>query len=300
MAFNTIAESAQPNEIARRREYMELVLRVRDLTESCVPEGATVALVSKGDSDLLRLQGRVGWHFPRTPSGEYAGHHPADDADAIARLEATRADGATFLVLPATSFWWLDHYVAFTRHLDSRYRRVVEHTDTAIVFSLADVSIEAEIPADRGEDAFIQNLRAIAAGLLPAGATVLVATGGDDRFLDLGGPSGWHFPQGASGSYTGVDPVDGRSAVGELEVLRRLGAEFLLFPRSAYWWLDRYADFRHHLQERYPLVTRQENVCTIYDLRGTAMHRAKSAATRVKGHPPVKRVRPRKRRSEDS
>jgi hypothetical protein len=258
-------EAAQPTET-----YARLIRRVRELVQSCVPEGATVAVVSRGDGDLLRLAGRVGWHFPRTATGVYAGHHPADDAEAIARLETARRDGANFLVLPATAEWWLDHYAGFKRHLDSQYRRVAEEQDTATVFSLESTAPGPEAQPNRINDAFVQSVRAVGAALLPAGAMVLVATSGDPRLLDLGGPIGWHFPQRDDGHHAGVEPADSNEAVAHLELLRTAGAEYLLIPCDAYWWLERYSGFRTHLGQAYSLVTRQENVCIIYDLRGAA------------------------------
>jgi hypothetical protein len=267
-----VVEATQEFEAPRTRDYAELVGRVRELVQSCVPEGATVAVVSKGDTQLLRLTGCIGWHFPRTESGVYAGHHPADDSDAIARLEKTRADGANFLLVPATAYWWLDHYAGFRRHLESRYRRVADSSDTAIVFSLEVVAAEPQPPVEYRRDAFIGNVRAVAAGLLPAGSRVIVATRGDDRLLDLGGPIGWHFPQLQGGYYAGDDPADSSSAVAHLELLRTAGAEYLLIPQTAHWWLERYGGLRNYLQQAYALVTRQENVCTIYDLQEAAAY----------------------------
>src|SRR5207237_106464 len=39
---------------------------VRDAVSSFVPDNATVLVVSKGDNELLRLEGRVAWHFPQS------------------------------------------------------------------------------------------------------------------------------------------------------------------------------------------------------------------------------------------
>jgi cellulose synthase/poly-beta-1,6-N-acetylglucosamine synthase-like glycosyltransferase len=36
-----------------------------------------------------------------------------------------RARGADYLLLPATAFWWLDHYQKFREHLEARYPTVV-------------------------------------------------------------------------------------------------------------------------------------------------------------------------------
>src|SRR4051794_18854834 len=63
-----------------RDAYRRTVDRLRAVAGWVVPAGGTVVVASKGDDALVRLDGRRGWHFPRTPDGTYAGHHPADTA----------------------------------------------------------------------------------------------------------------------------------------------------------------------------------------------------------------------------
>jgi hypothetical protein len=101
-----------------------------------LPTGAVVLVVSRGDEALVDLPGRRGWHFPQAPGGEYAGHHPSDGVEAVEHLEDLRARGAEFLVIPATSRWWLDHYVELAEHLADRYTRVAEREDGYVAFSL--------------------------------------------------------------------------------------------------------------------------------------------------------------------
>ena len=110
---------------------------VRDVVDRVVPGGATVLVVSRGDDTLLDLDGRRGWHFPRDATGVYAGHYPGDSRGAIEHLEVQRAKGAQYLLFPASAFWWLDHYVGFREHLDSRYLRVRADA-RCIVYSLTD------------------------------------------------------------------------------------------------------------------------------------------------------------------
>jgi hypothetical protein len=50
-------------------------------------------------------------------------------------------------------------------------------------------------------------------------------------------------------------------------VIRVRGAEYLLLPATAFWWLDRYQKFREYLEARYPAIVRDENMCAIFDLR---------------------------------
>lgn len=116
--------------------YVHLKRRIADAIDRLVPARSTVLVVSKGDEDLLRLTGRSAWHFPQTDTGVYAGHYPADAAAAIDHLELVRAKGAHFLLFPATSCWWLDHYSQFGEHLTHRYRQIFRRDDVGVVFDL--------------------------------------------------------------------------------------------------------------------------------------------------------------------
>jgi SAM-dependent methyltransferase len=117
-------------------EYQQLIHRIRGIVCAALPDEATVVVVSRGDDALLALDGRMAWHFPQDESGVYAGYYPADSAAAIAHLEALRARGGQFLLFPATSLWWLDHYTELAQYLDDTYRRVVRHEDTCVIYDL--------------------------------------------------------------------------------------------------------------------------------------------------------------------
>ena len=117
----------------RRRE--EAYRRTRTAAAAAVAAvtdpGSLVLVTSKGDDDLLALEGRTGRHFPQGPDGDWAGFHPVDSDEAIRHLEALRAGGARYLVFPDTAFWWMQHYRELTTHLDRQYRRV--HADDSVV-----------------------------------------------------------------------------------------------------------------------------------------------------------------------
>jgi glycosyltransferase involved in cell wall biosynthesis len=104
--------------------YRDLVERIRTIASRVVPPGEVVAVVSRGDGELLKLNHAPAWHFPEARPGVYAGHHPADSNAAIVALETARARGAAFLLFPGTAFWWLEHYEGLREHLDKRYRCV--------------------------------------------------------------------------------------------------------------------------------------------------------------------------------
>jgi GT2 family glycosyltransferase len=137
-----------PPEPASGKEasYRQLVRRIRETVRAALPCEATVLVLSKGDQGLLDLYGRRAWHFPQTPDGRYGGYYPKCGLSAVAHLEAVRARGGEYLLLPATSLWWLDHYPELRRHLQRRYRCVVDEPDTCVVYSLTERPTPAERP----------------------------------------------------------------------------------------------------------------------------------------------------------
>ncbi len=108
----------------RRRassSYEALVERLRTIVNREVPSGSTLFVVSRGDGRLLSFEKqRAAAHFPQIVGGGYAHAHPADDAAAIALLSCCRD---SFLVFPATAFWWLTTYPRFARHLEASSER---------------------------------------------------------------------------------------------------------------------------------------------------------------------------------
>jgi GT2 family glycosyltransferase len=99
---------------------------------------------------------------------------------------------------------------------------------------------------------------------IPAGASVLVVSRGDRELVSIDNRDGRHFPQDATGGYLGHYPQDSADAVSQLETLRAAGAEYLVLPSTAYWWLDHYAGFAEHLRSFYPVT--KLDACSIYRL----------------------------------
>jgi GT2 family glycosyltransferase len=126
----------QPYQRRPKPSYQQLTQRIRRAVAAQLPPGETVLVISKGDDELLDLDGRPAWHFPQGPDGAYAGYYPPDSAAAIAHLEALRAREAAFLLLPSTSLWWLDFYGEFRQHLEQHYPRIVNDESTCVIFAL--------------------------------------------------------------------------------------------------------------------------------------------------------------------
>ena len=129
-----LRESLAKKEMDWKKSFQ--VQRVREIARTALPADAIVIVISKGDDELLNLDGRYGWHFPQTAGGVYAGYHPANSAEAISHLECLRARGAGFLLIPNAAFWWLDHYVEFKQHLDSNYQVIAFQEDACLIYAL--------------------------------------------------------------------------------------------------------------------------------------------------------------------
>lgn len=109
-ALATQRHARQVLEASVSATYDETVERIREVVDSVIPHGATVLVVSRGDMELLKLDGQRAWHFPQNEEGEYAGYYPVDSSAAIAHLQSLIDKGAEYLLLPNTAFWWLEHY----------------------------------------------------------------------------------------------------------------------------------------------------------------------------------------------
>jgi len=254
----------------QRAEYPAMVARIRELVEKSIPSGATVLVVSRGDDELLKLGSCHGWHFPQNEKGIYAGHHPADSAAAIRHLEELCARGGQYLVLPATAFWWLEHYGDFHRHLQSRYTLAAREDRTARIFDLRGRPAQRHAAAGEAGDArygsVVKQLQRMVESLLPADAKVAVISRGDPALLQLGTRQAWHLPADESGRYAGHHPADGAVAVAQVKAARVRGAQFLVIPSTARWWLEFYQELPRYLQAQCRLVQNQPHVGIIFEL----------------------------------
>ena len=82
----------------------------------------------------------------------------------------------------------------------------------------------------------------------------------------MGGRRAWHFPQTPGGEYAGHYPGDADEAIAHLEELRERGAEYLLIPGTSLWWLEHYAEFRHHLEQRYERLAEAPDSYLVFSL----------------------------------
>jgi len=134
------------------------------------------------------------------------------------------------------------------------------------LWSNADAEIPA--PASAGtepataaglEVPLLERIRRIAARALPPRAAVLVAGKQPADPMTLDGCHTFRYPR----AYL---PADSTQAIAHLETLRDMGAGFLLFPGTEFWWFEQYPEFRLHLETKYQQLWNDEN-CVIFLLR---------------------------------
>jgi hypothetical protein len=207
-------------------------------------EGSTLGYADKGHAPAIYLGGerQVGWTDRTTPPARprvggtpegvlYAGETVSDGAP-----KARRRDPHQPSVVTAKAY----------AELVGRVRTAAQNGDYGLL---------------------VRHVREVADGALPADATVLVASKGDEEMVKLGTRTALHFPLGEDGAYAGHHPPSDEWAIEHLELARERGAEYLLLPDTNRWWLDHYAGFAEHLRNRYAEIGRESEACLIFDLR---------------------------------
>lgn len=251
--------------------YEELAPRIAALVEELVPVGAIVLVVSKGDEGLVRFDGRSGWHFPRSSTGQYAGHHPIDGGWAVDHLEDLRAAGGAYLVLPSTYYWWFDHYPELERHLRARYERLDCPEEVCRIYRLLQLPatrprVVPDLSQHEEQRRCLPGMRALLDNLLPDEEVVLVLSEGDDSLLDLGRPA-WHFPHDPAGGHLPLESDGDRHAVSRLRTLSRDGTRYLVLPAALIWTLSRRPALASYLEAECRCLARRDRVCVVYELR---------------------------------
>lgn len=128
--------------------------------------------------------------------------------------------------------------------------------------------VRAQLQSTRDDldyQTMVAAVRSIVRRVLPIDATVVVISGGDDDLVDISPLFGWHFPRTEDGWHAGSHPADAHEALIELDVLRNLGAGFLLVPATERWWLSNYLGLEQGLEHRGRRLWDDES-CVIFRL----------------------------------
>ena len=131
------ASRGSPTGAARTRSTRTCSARVRQVVADELPDGAHVLVVSRGDEQLLRLEGRPARHFPEAADGSWAGHHPGRQQRGGRRARGdARARRASSSCSPAPACGGSTTTRACSEHLDSRYEAVVRDEHVCVIYAL--------------------------------------------------------------------------------------------------------------------------------------------------------------------
>ena len=221
-----------------RYEGLQLADRILAIVEGALPLNATVAIATGGRTELLKLGGRRALHFPQTETSRPG------------RLFQQGAHGA--VQVP-----WIE--------ADMRYEfRLCGGDKGSQLAELSVVGIPSATPI-RGLPVTHLPTPHLTASPNPVpapnrfGRTTISWNTGDDSEGRI------YLSQG--GTYDSSPPTDSEDAISRLHAIRIKGAQYLVLPVNAFWWLDRYQTFREHLESRCPIVVTDNSCCIIFDLR---------------------------------
>jgi hypothetical protein len=128
--------------------------------------------------------------------------------------------------------------------ISNRATRITSSALLAIVFGFSAVVYARDFYKPTGA-----SLRAAGLALqelTPPTSLIAAADNGDPTVLYYAARKGWHVLE-REGIYYG-EPIDGASAIAELEHLRGKGATYFVLTANTSWWLANYPDLRQYLE----------------------------------------------------
>jgi hypothetical protein len=122
---------------SRRTTSSPLARSLERLLDALLPQEATVAVLSSGDSSLLAAAGRRTLHLPHADDGRYAGElGPHEALEQLAEL----GNGVAFLVVPHVAPAWIDGYPEFLEEVEARYTCIARRQRVCTVYELGEPS----------------------------------------------------------------------------------------------------------------------------------------------------------------
>ena len=222
-----------------RYQYLQMADRILEIVEANLPPDSSIAVVTGGKNELLKLGGRRAWHFPQA------------DADEPGRLFQQAAEGSADVP-------WIEASMRY----EFRLFGGPEYSKQLATISVAG-AVDAAPDIDKRPSPPRQPYVMARPNPVPApnrfGRTTISWNTGDGSVGRI------YLSQG--GAYENLSLRDSNDAISRLEAIRTQGAQYLLLPATAFWWLDRYQEFREHLEAHYPVVVRDEDTCVIFNLR---------------------------------
>jgi len=118
----------------------------------------------------------------------------------------------------------------------------------------------------------VLRIKEVTSANLPENARFAVVNNGDLQLLKVGSRQGRPLPQNQEGDYSGGDPADSEEAQASVQLAKTQGADYILFPSTAYWWFEHYPGFKQYLDSRYSRLEIPSEDCIIFDLGNSSPH----------------------------
>jgi glycosyltransferase involved in cell wall biosynthesis len=224
-----------------RYETLQLAERIFAIAEATLPPDATVAVATGGRNELLKLGGRRAWHFPQ--------------ADSIDRSRIFQRGTQGTVEIP-----WIEAGMRYEFHLFGG-RDCARELAALSVTGVANGRSVIDMPSTPLRPPYLTASPNPVLACERFGRTMISWNTGDGSEGDI------YLSRG--GSYDSSIPQDDREAIGRLENVRSRGAQYLILPATAFWWLDRYESFRQYIQTKYPAIVRDNRCCVVFDLHRT-------------------------------
>jgi GT2 family glycosyltransferase/glycosyltransferase involved in cell wall biosynthesis len=110
---------------------------VRELIWRALPLDAQILVVTDDNFTLLAPFGAGASHFPQSLNGHRGDRiYPPDGIAIIAQLEALRAKGAQYLVLPSLARGWFEWHQRFVAHVQLNYPLVIDDPERCEIYAL--------------------------------------------------------------------------------------------------------------------------------------------------------------------
>jgi glycosyltransferase involved in cell wall biosynthesis len=253
------------------------------ITDAMAHGKPTIATDWSGNTDFMTVANSYPVRYELTTLAESVGPYERGGVWAEPSI-----DHAAQLMREVFEHRDLANEVGARARRDIRHGYCEEAVATQIERRLRAIAGRDALPALRHElrrfhDAYTTlraSIRRSVETLTPAGSRILVVSRGDPELVAFSDRAGSHFPQEKDGGYVGYHPPDGAWAIAHLRELQEEGAEYLLVPGTARWWLNHYAELRRYLESACELV-REDDDCILYRLEGAQTSRELTCSSRV-------------------
>jgi glycosyltransferase involved in cell wall biosynthesis len=233
---------------------LQLSNRILEVVQTSLPADATVAVAAGGRRALLRLGNCRVWHFPQATN------------DKRGKLFQQGAKGSA-------EVRWIQPGMRYELRLFGGAQCSKELAAISVIGVANESGKVAAEPFTSDNACLIATPNPVVVSNQYAGRTTISWNTGN------GSEGRLYVSEG--GEYDSRRPRDDEEAISCLEAIRAQGAQYLLLPATAFWWLDNYQKFREYVETRYPVVVRDNETCIIFDLRrspveGTSLSKVSS------------------------